>query len=80
MKLWKENRIDKEWELSNEQIIAQFKDSYHWKNKDNYRSYDTAFRCFITDNKNNGLNSVFEENEIQDLFESDSYGKLLEIE
>ena len=80
MKLWKDNRTDQEWELPNEEIITRFKKSYHWKNRTNYRGYDMALRHFISDRLNDGLNSVFEEYEIQNLFENKSYQDLLEID
>ncbi len=60
MKLWKENKISKEYELDNESILKQFSTSPY----DNYEKYghlDRRLRLFIT--SKDGLNSVFEEGE-----------------
>ena len=80
MKLWLDNSNDKEWEMTDQQIISQFQKSYHFANRRNYRGYDMALRHFIGDRNYGGLNSVFEESEIQNLFESKEYQDLLSID
>ena len=55
MKLWKENRIDKEWELSNKEIADRF-----LRSKYSLRPFHTerALVDFIT--AKDGLNSIWD--------------------
>ena len=69
MKMWKENKLDQEWEMDNDDIAIKF-----WLSKP-YRELvascwplDRAIRAFLTDPKD-GLNSVFDEKEYEELYD-----------
>jgi len=55
MKLWKENRIDQEYELANEEIAKQFLGSIYGKKPYEFGGIATALILFIS--KPDGLNS-----------------------
>lgn len=59
MKLWKENKIDQEYELSHKEIIEGFKKSSYYKRYKNPDDIDLdyALRLYIT--SKDGLNSIF---------------------
>jgi len=64
MKLWRENRLDQEWELSEDEILARFIKSEHFNYYQKGWTLDRALRAFITAlESEGGLNSVFEEDE-----------------
>lgn len=59
MKLWKGNRLNGEWELSNKEIATKFlKSSYYKKRYDQYRGTVNALVFFIT--AKDGLDSTWE--------------------
>jgi hypothetical protein len=59
VKLWKENRLNQEWELSNKEIAEKFMASDFYKNRyEKYNSTDRALIWFISDK--DGLNSTWE--------------------
>ena len=62
MKLWKENKLNKEYEMSDEEIYSLFLDSRFYQDylNDRYWRLDEAIRCFIS--FSDGLNSAFETN------------------
>lgn len=60
MKLWEENRLDKEYELSNEEVAKQFINSIYGKKPYEFGGVDMALITFIS-NKD-GLNSSWEWN------------------
>lgn len=62
MKLWKDNRTDKEYELSYEEIFAQFKKS-KYAQREQY--LDRKLRDFICCD----LNSVYDEKDYQSLYD-----------
>jgi hypothetical protein len=64
MKLWKENKLNQEWEKPNEEIANEFIKS---KFNNETRPTDSQLRLFVT--ARDGLNSVFEEDEYQELYE-----------
>jgi hypothetical protein len=64
IKLWRENRVDQEWELSFEEVLNRFRVSEFFGLEE---WLDRRLRAFITDQK--GLNSVFEEADYQKLLE-----------
>jgi hypothetical protein len=59
MKLWKNNRIDQEYELENKVIIGQFVGSKYYQNVLLGMNLDRCLRGFIC--SDDGLKSVFEE-------------------
>lgn len=63
MKLWKNNRVDQEWQLDNAEIIRQFKES-KW-NKEPYFDwpFERRFLVFIMED----LRSVFDQNEYRSI-------------
>lgn len=54
MKLWKENKVDKEWELSNKEIAEKFILSKY----SDYQYIGNALVDFIS--SSDGLNSIWE--------------------
>lgn len=65
MKLWKNNRVDQEWELADEEIIRRFKASEYAKAD---MGTDRALRLFLTGSEERGgLASVFVEKEFTPL-------------
>jgi len=67
MKLWKENKLNQEWEMSFEKIIEEFKRwDFTYELRD-LQPIDLRLRIFLTDKK--GLNSAFEEEDFDKLFE-----------
>lgn len=66
MKLWKNNRLDKEWELSNEEILQKFKQSKFHKIES--WPWDRCLIAFITDPKD-GLASVFDSDDFEKLLD-----------
>jgi len=70
MKLWKDNKINQEWELKDITLISKFKHCLKHDKKiqdiRDYRSTEYAFRYFITSKEY--LNSSFEESDFQALF------------
>ena len=67
MKLWKENKLNQGWELSNEEIIKRFMNSKFKEHETCGIFYlDVRLRYFITDKE--GLNSSFDEKEFDELF------------
>jgi len=67
MKLWKDNMIDQEWELSNEEIVKRFKQSKHYQSFKEGMHLRTALSIFIS--SKSGLSSVFEIDEFEALTE-----------
>ena len=70
MKLWKNNRTDQEWELSNEEIARRFWADRAAKGAGEVGHLGKALRCFIVDHEENGgLSSVLDESEYDALHE-----------
>lgn len=68
MKLWKNNMIDQEWELSNEEIIKKFVESTQYQDFKEGVHLRTALSMFIS--SKSGLSSVFEIDEFNVLIEA----------
>jgi hypothetical protein len=76
-KFWKDNRLDKEFELTQEELCEKFDYWLHIQ-MDNLETrgfqwyeyyYSTLIRIFITDKEDvGGLQSVFEEDDYEALF------------
>ena len=66
MKLWKENKLDQEYELSHREIAKRFAES-HYATKDSleYRPLRYLLTLFIA--SNDGLNSALDNNPNKDL-------------
>jgi hypothetical protein len=66
MRLWRENRINQEWSISDEDLIERFQ---KWPRRARtivWRGIEYALRLFITDREDRGgLNSVFDEEPFQ---------------
>lgn len=61
MKLWKNNRLDQEWELPDSEIISRFAAS-EWSTIEGWTA-DRQLRAFLTSAQYDGLSSVFDEDE-----------------
>ncbi len=72
MKLWRDNKIDEEWELPNEEIARRFWESSWGKRaNDSGRPLEYLIRRFVTgDAFNGGLDSAFEEQDYRELHEA----------
>jgi len=69
MKLWKDNMLNQEWELSNEEIIKKFVESTQYQDfKEGGLHLRTALSLFIS--SKSGLSSVFETDEFDALTEA----------
>ncbi len=66
--LWKENKKDQEWSMSYDEIGDKFRKSDYFVavSKGGY-SLEYGLKLFLS--QNDGLNSVFDEEPFQDLFE-----------
>jgi len=65
MKLWKENKLDQEYEMTPEEIVTKFFESPEfedWRKGRTYASINQLFRHFLT--SPTGLNSIMEEEDI----------------
>ncbi len=58
MKLWKENKLNQEWELDNKGVVKRFLNSEYGKNPEKYKGKDNALVYFITGK--DGLNSSYD--------------------
>ena len=70
MKLWKDNRTDKEYELSYKQILDKFKESDYYKQWLDVNSpipLDRLLITFLT--SKTGLSSVFEKEDFDNLYD-----------
>lgn len=65
IKLWKENRIDKEYELEYIEILKGFAKSHYFKSFQEGFNFDRALRGYITDPQY--LNSSFENDDYEKL-------------
>lgn len=72
MKLWKNNRIDQEWELDDNDIVSRFEAS-EWSTIEEWPT-ERRLRAFLTSSEHDGLSSVFEEDEFAVLF-----GRLFDV-
>jgi hypothetical protein len=61
MKLWKSNRLDQEWEMTNEEIAQKFMESGYAKTCWEFGGLRMALVSFIA--SKDGLNSTWEWNE-----------------
>jgi len=68
MRLWKNNRVDEEWELRNEEIVKRFKESKQYQDFKEGMHLRTALSMFIS--SKSGLSSVFEIDEFEELVET----------
>lgn len=64
MRLWKGNKIDAEWVMSNDDIAAGFLKSKWAQNFELGWPLDRALRAYITDGEPTGLDSVFEDGDL----------------
>lgn len=70
MKLWKNNKLNEEYELPFVVIYQGFKKSkfYDWVVK-GFWQMDRALRGYLTAGEPEGLQSTFEEDDYEDLFD-----------
>lgn len=72
MKMWKDNKRDGEWEMSDGEIVRRFLAS-KYGDLDQYPvGADRALRAFLTDHEPDGLSSVWEPGD-------SAYGRIVDL-
>lgn len=72
MKLWKDNKVDAEWELPDDEVASRFLASKYANPEEYPWPLERRLRVFISDNEPDGLQSVFD-------WEDPSYSSVLDI-
>ncbi len=67
IKLWKENKISQEWTITFEELTKRFYDSQMYEKFEGYWPLDRMLRGFISGNEKDELNSVFDDNDYEEL-------------
>lgn len=66
IKLWRENRLDQEWEIKLQNLAKGFVESEYYKRYMEGMLLERCIRGYIT--ASDGLNSVFEERDFNEIF------------
>ncbi len=67
IKLWKENKINQEWTITFEELTKRFYNSWMYSEFQFQWPLDRILRGFISGNEKDELNSVFDDNDYEEL-------------
>lgn len=68
IKLWRENRLDQEWQITTQDLAKGFIESEYHKRYLDGMLLERCIRGYVT--ASDGLNSVFEEKDFDEIFKS----------